>query len=88
MSSGTDWSATSSARTTRTDGGQAPRSFRGADGPDRTRNRALFHGARIAIVPGATNTSVESEVKSRVSELAHVAAADVTGEARMAGCLP
>lgn len=36
------------------------------------------HGARIAIVPGATNTSVESEVKSRVSELAHVAAADVT----------
>lgn len=36
------------------------------------------HGARIAIVPGATNTSVESEVKTRVSELAHVRAADVT----------
>lgn len=36
------------------------------------------HGARIAIVPGSTNTSVESEVKTRVSELTHVAAGDVT----------
>lgn len=51
MSSGTDWSATSSGRTTRTDG---PPAGRGSSRPDaasgtRTRKRALFHGARVAI---------------------------------------
>lgn len=30
------------------------------------------HGARIAILPGSTNSNVESEVKSRVSELVRV----------------
>ena len=50
MSSGTDWSATSSGRTTRTDGVPAPRGLQAsASAPGRQRNRALFHGARIAI---------------------------------------
>ena len=50
MSSGTDWSGTSSGRTTRTD---APVIVRGSRGPSappvRRQSRAMFHGARAAI---------------------------------------
>lgn len=60
MSSGTDWSGTSSGRTTRTDGPAGPRAPRPAPAPASPRpNRGWFHATRAAIGVGlATLTYV------------------------------